>query len=41
MYKKQEASVKMPMIVIPYVQNVFEATVRVMKKHNVPVAMKP
>jgi len=39
--KKQEASVKRPMIVIPYVEKVSEAIVRIMKKHNVPVAMKP
>jgi len=39
--KKQEASVKRPMIVIPYVEKVLEAIVRIMKKHNVPVAMKP
>ena len=39
--KKQEASMKRPMIVIPYVEKVSEAIVRIMKKHNVPVAMKP
>ena len=39
--KKQEASVQRPMIVIPYVEKVLEAIVRLMKKHNVPVAMKP
>ena len=39
--KKQEASVKRPMIIIPYVEKVSEATVRIMKKHNVPVAVKP
>jgi len=39
--KKQEASVKRPMIAIPYVEKVSEATVRIMKKHNVSVAMKP
>jgi len=41
--KKQKASVKRPMIVIPYVEKVSEATVRIklMKKHNVHVAMKP
>ena len=39
--KKQEASVKRPMIVIPYVEKVSEAMVRIMKKHNAHVAMKP
>ena len=41
--KKHKASVKSPMIVIPYVEKVSEATVRIklMKKHNVHVAMKP
>jgi len=39
--KKQEASVKRPVIVIPYVEKVSEAIVRIMKKHNVPVAIKP
>jgi len=33
-----KASVKRPMIVIPYVEKVSEAIVRIMKKHNVPVA---
>jgi len=28
-------------IVIPHVEKVSEATVRITKKHNVPVAMKP
>jgi len=39
--KKQETSVKRPMIVTPYVEKVSEAIVRIMKKYNVPVAMKP
>ena len=39
--KKQEAWVKRPMIIMPYVEKVSEAIVRIMKKHNVPVAMKP
>jgi len=34
--KKQEASVKKPMIVIPYVEKVLGAIVKIMKKHNVP-----
>ena len=38
--KKQEASVKRPVIVIPYVEKVSEAIVRIMKKRNVPVAME-
>ena len=32
---------KRPVIVIPYVEKVSEAIVRIMKKHNVPVTMKP
>ena len=33
---------KRAMIVIPYVENVSEAShSEIMKKHNVPVAMKP
>ena len=32
---------KRPMVVIPYVEKVSEVIVRIMKKHNVPVAMKP
>jgi len=39
--KKQEVSVKRPMIVTPHVEKVSEAIVRIMKKHNAPVAMKP
>jgi len=39
--KKQETSVKRTMILIPYVQKVSKARVRIMKKHNVPVALKP
>ena len=29
------------MVVIPYVENVYEAVARLMRKHSVPVAMKP
>ena len=29
------------MVVIPYVENVSEAVARIMRNHNVPVAMKP
>ena len=29
------------MVVIPYVENVSEAVAKIMRKHNVPVAMKP
>ena len=39
--KKQEASLKRPVIVIPYVEKVLEAIVRIMNKHSVSVAMKP
>jgi len=39
--KKKEVSEYRPLIVIPYVEKVSESIVRVMKKHNVPVAMKP
>ena len=37
--KKQEALVKRPTIIIPYVEKVLAAIVTIMKKHNVPVAM--
>jgi len=39
--KKQETLVKRPMAVTPYVEKVLEAIVRIIKKHIVPVAMKP
>ena len=29
------------MVVIPYLENVSEDVARIMRKHNVPVAMKP
>ena len=38
---KQRDSLQRPMVVIPYVENVSEAVARIMRKHNVPVAMKP
>jgi len=34
-------SLKRPMVVIPYIENVSEAVARIMRKHNVPAAMKP
>jgi len=39
--EKQRDSLQRPMVVIPYVENVSEAVARIMRKHNVPVAMKP
>ena len=39
--KPQEDSVKRPLVVIQYVEKVSEAIARIMKKYNVPVAMKP
>jgi len=39
--KHQEGSSKWPVIVIPYTEKVSETTARIMKKYNVPVAVKP
>ena len=39
--RKQRGSSQRPMVVIPYVENVSEAVARIMRKHNVPVAVKP
>jgi len=38
--RKQRDSSQWPMVVIPYVENVSEAVARIMRKHNVLVAMK-
>ena len=38
--KQWETSLKRPVIVIPCEQKVLEAIARIMKKYNVPVAMK-
>ena len=39
--RQQRDSLQRPVVVIPYVENVFEAVARILRKHNVPVAMKP
>ena len=39
--RQQRDSLQRPMVVIPYVENVSEAVARIMRKDNVPVAMKP
>jgi len=39
--KKQDAAVTRPSVVIPYVEKVSETVARIMKKYNVPCAMKP
>jgi len=38
---KQRDSLQRPMVVIPYVENISEAVARIIRKHNVPEAMKP
>jgi len=38
---QQRNSSQQPMVVIPYFENVSEDVARIMRKHNVPVAMKP
>jgi len=39
--RKQRDSSQRPLVVISYVENVSEAVAIIMRKHNVPVAMKP
>ena len=39
--KKQDAAVTRPSVVIPYVEKVSQTVASVMKKYNVPCAMKP
>ena len=39
--RKQRDSSQWPMVVILYVENVSEAVARIMRKHNVPVTVKP
>jgi len=39
--RKQRDSLQRPMVVIPYMENVSEAVARIMRKHDIPVAMKP
>ena len=39
--RKQDVAVSRPSVVIPYVEKVSETVARIMKKYNVPSAMKP
>ena len=39
--RKQDVAVSRPLVVIPYVKKVSETVARIMKKYNVPCAMKP
>ena len=39
--RKQDVAVSRPLVVIPYVEKVSETAARIMKKYNVPCAMKP
>ena len=39
--RKQDVAVSRPSVVIPYVEKVSETVARIMKKYNVPCAMKP
>ena len=39
--RKQNVAASRPLVVIPYVENVSETVARIMKKYNVPCAMKP
>ena len=38
---KQDVAVTRPSVVIPYVEKVSETVARIVKKYNVPCAMKP
>ena len=39
--RKQDVAVSRPLVVFPYVEKVSETVARIMKKYNVPCAMKP
>ena len=39
--RKQNVAASRPLVVIPYVEKVSETVARIMKKYNVPCAMKP
>ena len=39
--RKQDVAVSRPSVVIPYVEKVSQTVARIMKKYNVPCAMKP